>query len=229
MKRFFRLFTESTFEGSRAVAREMKKIANRQIKEDQKFQLFHSLGVLVRCSNSEMLLWPNSPRLVMLHFFDPSVLLGDGETRLTLLHRLADLADPFEYSTHKIQLILAKQLVEHSANIIAVSIPDGITPLHTACHDGNVTNLDFVELLLKAGADPNTQDHLGLTPLMYTMPNAPGAAKVLLNWPTTDANITTRDGRSFLAVARLAITAISDQIKHPLNPDKIQEEFSLQQ
>ena len=47
---------------------------------------------------------------------------------------------------------------------------------------GNVTNLDFVELLLETGADPNAQDHLGLTPLMCTIEVAPGAAKFLLNW-----------------------------------------------
>jgi hypothetical protein len=48
-----------------------------------------------------------------------------------------------------------------------------------------VTNLDFVELLLKKGADPNSQDHLGGTPLTFTKKFAPGAAKFLLNWPTT--------------------------------------------
>jgi ankyrin repeat protein len=31
----------------------------------------------------------------------------------------------------------------------------------------NVTNLDFVELLLEEGADPNGQDQLGLTPLLW--------------------------------------------------------------
>jgi hypothetical protein len=43
---------------------------------------------------------------------------------------------------------------------------------------GNVTNLDFVELLLQEGAD---QDHLGMIPLVRTTP---------------DANITTRFGES---------------------------------
>jgi ankyrin repeat protein len=43
---------------------------------------------------------------------------------------------------------LAKQLIKHGANV-NVSIPDGATPLAQACHCANVTNLDFVELLLK--------------------------------------------------------------------------------
>jgi ankyrin repeat protein len=47
------------------------------------------------------------------------------------------------------QLILAKQLVEHGANVNAVSTPHGKRPLHKACSSGNVTNLDFVEYLEK--------------------------------------------------------------------------------
>jgi hypothetical protein len=47
-KRFFKLFQESTFEGSRAAAKEMKKYAKRQIKTNQRiivsqFELSHSL------------------------------------------------------------------------------------------------------------------------------------------------------------------------------------------
>jgi hypothetical protein len=60
-KHFFKLFQESTFEGSQAAARKMKKFVKRQIKHNQKFLLFHSISVLIRSSNSEMLSWPNSP------------------------------------------------------------------------------------------------------------------------------------------------------------------------
>jgi hypothetical protein len=45
---------------------------------------------------------------------------------------------------------------------------------------------------------------------MYTMPDAPGAAKFLLNWPNTDANITNRSGESFLDRVRSMIDAFSD-------------------
>jgi hypothetical protein len=226
MKRFFRLFQESTFEGSRAAALEMRKIAKRQSKKLQEFLLYHSLYFLVRFSNSEMLSWPNSPLFVMLEFVDPNELLLSTSTPLLML---ANLADPSEYSTHVNQLILAKQLIEHGANLNAVSIPDGMTPLQNACFAGNVTNLDFVEYLLEVGADPNAQDHQGLTPLMYTTPYSPGAAKFLLNWPTTDANITNRSGASYLARVRSLITSLSDQIALPDFPDQVQDQFQLQQ
>jgi hypothetical protein len=237
-KIFFKLFQESTFEGSRAAARKMKKIAKRATKHSQKFLLFHSLHFLIRSSDSKMLSWPNSPLLVLLQFVDPSVLCGfddiplqsqEGQVRLTLLHGLSDLADPYDYFTHENQLILAKQLIEHGANVNAVSSDDK-TPLHSACSGYNVTNLDFVQLLLEAGADPNYQNHAGMTPLMGTTPNAPGAAKFLLNWPTTDAHIAISSGATFMHFVRKSgIMDISAQIALADNPDKVQHEFLLQQ
>jgi hypothetical protein len=223
-KRFFKLFQESTFEGSRAAALEMRKIAERQIECNQKSLLFHSLRVLAR-SDSEMLSWPNSPLLVLLQFIDLNVMFGDNKTTFTPLHALADLTNPSDYSTHVNQLILAKQLIMRDANLDAVS-PRGGTPLHGACYAGKVTNLDFVELLLEEGADPNSQNHLGETPLMCTTPHVPGTAKFLLNWPTTDVSITTRSGESFLVRVRSAITAFSDQ---PDNLDQVPRQFLLQQ
>jgi hypothetical protein len=206
----------------------MKKIAKRQTKSNQKNLLLHSLYFLAH-SDSEMLLWPNSPLLVLLKFVDPNVLY-EGALRVTPLYYLVDLACPSDYSTHETQLILAKQLIQHGANVNAVSIPHGLTSLHYACFSSTVTNLDFVEYLLEAGADPNAQDHWGMTPLMCTTRNAPGAAKFLLNWPTTDVNITTRSGESFLARARAAVKYFSDNVALPDNPEQVQQhQFLLQQ
>jgi hypothetical protein len=230
-KRFFKLFEESTFEGSRVAAQNMRKIAERQTMRNQKFLLYHSLHFLICFPDSKMLSWPNSPLLVLLQFVDPNALTGDedvpvqeGHTRLTPLHGLAHLADPY-YSTHKNQLILAKQLIEHGANVNAVSIPQGRMPLHFACSGGNVTNLEFVEYFLEEGADPNSQDPLGVTPLIRTTPFTPGAAKFLLNWPTTDVNITTQSGASFLTKVREAIEIFA----RPDYPNRVQNKFLLRQ
>jgi hypothetical protein len=155
--------------------------------------------------------------------------LEENESRETLLIHLTHLTTTSDYLTHENQLILAKQLIEHGANVNTVSIPQGLTPLHNACHGVNVTNLDFVELLLEEGADSNEQDYMGRTPLMYTAPDAPGAANFMLNWPTTDANITSRSGESFLAGLRLSVKYFSNQIALPDNPEKIQHQFLLQQ
>jgi ankyrin repeat protein len=143
---------------------------------------------------------------------------------------LAALADPSDYTTHEIQLILAKQLIEHGANVNAVTRSRGETPLHNACSGGNVTNLDFIELLLKEGADPNAQDYTEMTPLMLTTTGAPGAAKFLLNWPTTDVSISTRSGASFLDLARVNIENCSDQIAPSYDTlNQVQHQFLLQQ
>jgi hypothetical protein len=223
-KRFFKLFQESTKNGSRAAARTMKWIAKRQTKHNQLHLLLNSLLLLIR-SNSEMLSWPNSPLLVMLHFVDPNMLSGEG----TPLHHLSDLADPSDYSTQGKQLILAKQLIEHGANVNAVS-SSGETPLHSACYSGVVTNLDFVELLLVEGADPNAQNHMGRTPLMYTIPHAPGSAKCLLNWRTTDANIIDGSGESFLFMVRYRlIPAFVIEISLPDVPKRIMYQLLHQQ
>jgi hypothetical protein len=207
-----------------------------QTEHNQKFLLFHSLRFLIRSSDSEKLSWPNSPLLVLLQFVDPNVLSGaDGlplqerEVRATPLHYLTELADPIDYSTHENQLILAIQLIEHGANVNAVSITQGSTPLQYACNGDNVTNLDFVELLLKADADPNAEDHMGLTPLMCTIPDTSGAAKFLLNWPTTVVNTTPQSEASFLTVVKMVITDYTDEVTLPNNPDQVQHQFMLQQ
>jgi hypothetical protein len=241
-KRFFLLFEESTLEGSQAAARKMKKIAKRQTKYNQKCMLLHSLRILARF-DSDMLSWPNSPLLVLLQFVDPNVLPGhehepwrEGEKRCAALHLVADLADYSDYSTHRNQLIIAKQLIEHGADVNAVTRPRKETPLHLACCAGVVTNLDFVELLLEEGADPNAPDYLGQTPLMYTVMTAPGAAKFLLKWPTTDADITTQSGGSYLASVRAIVTssyiALPDHptyIALPDHPKRVQDQLMLQQ
>jgi hypothetical protein len=195
----------------------MKKLLSRQSQQNQKVMMFHSLKVLIH-TDSEKLLWPNSPLLVLLQFFDPNVLSGPYHGDLqeeeilegTLLHHLTALADPCDYSTIENQLTLGRQLIEHGTDVNTVAYPGGEAPLHFACL-GEPTNLDFIQLLLEDGADPNIQDELGRPPLLYTIKSAPGAAKFLLEWATTaNVNIPISAGACFLFKFREAMKHFSD-------------------
>jgi hypothetical protein len=231
IRQFFKLFTESTFEGSQAAARKMKKIVAREIKHNRKCLLFHSLRLLIH-ADSEMLLWPNSPLLVLLQSVDPNVLPGQeaGQTKQgTPLHMMAWLVDLSNLSTQVTQLILGRQLIKHGANVNAVSQPGDMTPLHFACCEKRTTHLDFIQLLLKKGADSNAQDELGLTPLMSTLPLAPGAAKFLLEWPTTNINIMDRSVVSFPTMVRRCVEELSHRVARPVNPCRAENQFLLQQ
>ena len=64
---------------------------------------------------------------------------------------------------------------------------------------------------------------------MVAIPNTPGAANFFLKWPTTDANITTRSGHSFLAVVRKTIEYFSERITLSDNPNRVQHGFLLRQ
>jgi hypothetical protein len=237
-KRFFKLFTESTLNGGKAAAREMKKIAARQSQRIQKLLLFHSISLLMS-TDSKKLRWPNCPLRIMLQFVDANVRRGDSPEELargfTPLHFLSLQASPNDHSFHQNQVILGQQLFRHGANAnLGLSI-NGVMPLHLACNSNNVTNLGFIQLLLEKGANPNAHDVHEMTPVMATLPMAPGAAKFLLEWstpPTTDidTHITARSGVNLLGLVRLTIENLSDQdTLHDNSDQQIKHTFLLQQ
>lgn len=80
------------------------------------------------------------------------------------------------------QVIVGRQLIEAGANVNLRSGEDDDTPLHVACSSTVPTNLDFVQLLLDNGADPNLTNSLGATPLMMTIKMSMPAAKFLLTY-----------------------------------------------
>jgi hypothetical protein len=207
---FFKLFKESnTREGSKAAARKMKEIV-RKSKFPPDYFWFSSITVLLR-ADSKMLLWPSCPFIVLLEFVDPNVQWGTyfDDMRSTMLHWLAEAADPNDLSSQENQVILGQLLIERGANVNAVTDPNGATPLYNACHSARTTNLDFIQLLLDNGADPNIQNDWGETPLMCTVQMAPSAAKLLIEWPTTDVNIISKSGMIILAAVRDTIDKLT--------------------
>ena len=87
-----------------------------------------------------------------------------------------------------------------------------MTPLHLACASDFVTNLDFIQMLLDNGADPNLQSTLGETPLMCTWRFAMSAAKLLLTYDYSksssgpiDVNVQTSNGSTMLGGIRNSI------------------------
>jgi hypothetical protein len=180
----------------------------------------------------------------MLLFVDANVRLATAEedsreelaTGPTPLHHLSCQADHKDHAFHKNQVILGQQLLRHGANVnLDMPPPDGRTPLHLACHSGVVTNLDFIQLLLEKGANPNVQDNNRKTPVMSAVPGAPGAAKFLLEWstpPTTDIDIhiTNRLGVTMWDTVHFAIGDFALQDELPDNPDqRVKDAFLKQQ
>jgi hypothetical protein len=125
VKRFFKLFTESTFEvGSR---REYENLPNASARTTRSL-LFHSLYFLLFALRLGDAFGPNSPLLVMLQFVNPNELFEGERVESNSTPPLGQSGRSFRLF-YPNQLIL-KQLVEHGANVNAVSIPDA-RRLHT--------------------------------------------------------------------------------------------------
>jgi hypothetical protein len=205
----------------------MKKVLLKESRLNRQVILFRSFSILSQLP-SEMLKLPTSPLKVALQFVDASVMSCPGPNMddgfgIAPLHCLAQLSDPSKEDTLENQCILAKQLIEAGANVNAHAQRNlgNSTPLYTACFSANCTNLDYIQLLLDHGANPNTKNSEGVTPLHHTVPGAPGAAKFLLTYSDkTDPDILTNDGRSFLAMVRSSIAEGKAEARLPDNPEK---------
>jgi hypothetical protein len=228
-ERFFKLFRESRPGGRRIAAQEMKQIVRRLGDHEKLYWLMLSLHTLVSV-DSTRLKWLSSPLLVLLECMDPTALpLND------LISWLAGVtnpdaypeADPHHFSAH--QLVLAEQLFEYGVDLND-EIATRATSLNIACNSDMVVNLEFIYLLLQHGADPNAA-HQGRTPLTRTIKWAPSAAKVLIEWPTTNVNIVNQSGVSMLALVReliLKIVATVDT-NHENPRIRAQDVFLLEQ
>jgi hypothetical protein len=220
-RHFFDLFFESQGDSDHTdTVRKMKKFLLKESRFKRQILVFWSLAVLSQLP-SEMLKLPTSPLKVALQFVDANVMCADDGTGFTPLHCLAQMSDPSKEHTLGNQCILAKQLIEAGANVNARAQRNlgKRTPLYDACSGSTCTNLDFIQLLLDHGANPNAKDSDGNTPLHCTMGSAPGAAKFLLTYSDkTDPDILAKDGRSFLAMVRSSIAKGTAEARLPHNP-----------
>lgn len=174
--------------------------------------MFQSLSILL-ASPKNTLKKKTSPLLVALtNGVDPNSLSSSpppatDDLGSTALHWVAEMGDPNDTVVLKNQVVLAKQLIKAGANVNAKAYTGKLqkTPLHVACFSGTVTNFKLIRLLLDNGADPNIPNSIGETPLMYTIPHAMGAAKLLLQHKglvDIDVNMKLDDGSTFLGAVR---------------------------
>lgn len=96
---------------------------------------------------------------------------GERDSVRTLLKQGVDVNAPqgdgmtaLHWAAYKDDLEMAQMLVYAGAKAAASLRINAMTPLFFACQNGNA---GMVELLLKAGADPNAALKNGATPLMY--------------------------------------------------------------
>jgi hypothetical protein len=236
-RRFFDLFFKSQGDTDHTdTVRKMKNILLKECRYNREVTMFRSLNLLSQLP-SEMLKLPTSPLKVSLQSVDASAMSSPGPNMddgkgCTPLHCLAEMSNPSKDHVLENQCILAMQLIGAGANVNARAQRNlfKMTPLHVACFSGYCTNLDYIQLLLDHGANPNAKDSKGATPLQYTLPAAPGAAKCLLTYSDkTDPDIDMNDGRSFLFMVRCAIAECTSEARLPNNLEKERLLFVLKQ
>ena len=97
---------------------------------------------------------------------------GNKEAVRTLLKQRVDVdssqgdgTTALHWAAFRDDVDMAKMLIAAGANVKAETREGAITPLFMACTNGNAA---MVDLLLKAGADPNSVKANGTTALMRT-------------------------------------------------------------
>src|ERR1041384_614828 len=105
---------------------------------------------------------------------------------LASLQAESPLADAVEKTDHA----KVRQLLKEHADVSATQ-PDGMTALHWAVY---LDDLEMATLLVKAGANPSTENHYGISPLSLACLNGNTDAVELLLEAGADANTTLRGG-----------------------------------
>jgi uncharacterized protein len=114
----------------------------------------------------------NTVQALLAQKADVNAAQGDGTTAL-------------HWAAFNDDLEIAEMLVAGGANVKATTRLGAITPLFMACKNGSAA---MIELLLKAGADPNSTDEHGTTALMTAAASGSGEAVKILIDHGADAN-----------------------------------------
>lgn len=224
IRKMFKLFYDSKDRSNHEnTIKQMRRLFLRQPKNKKVEILFTTVHILLRNTPTEMLHLPTCPLKIYFPILDANVLSSSDGSGSTALHWLAESSDPSDEMINKNQVVLGKLLIKAGANVNAraARFMGRITPLHRACQSGVPTNLDFIKLLLKKGADPNAKSLKDETPLHHTMHASPAAAKFLLEHASDriDTDIVTKRGFTFLHQVRRGIEDIQYKAAHPAQTD----------
>ena len=179
----------------------MKTIASKMPAND-KIVFLHAMCCLLLHAKPWQVDLPTSPVKILLQVgVDANAIPEKGVYNcLTLLAAQHSDKETFK----KNQVTIARQLIEGGADVNRPSLEDGaglIAPLYFACSSAHCTNLDFIQLLLENGANPNQQTVDGVTPLLHSLEMAVGAAIFVLkfehpNKVEVDPNVRSKFGET---------------------------------
>jgi|SaaInl74LU_5_DNA_1037368.scaffolds.fasta_scaffold12181_1 hypothetical protein len=160
----------------------MKAIAS-GIPTNEKVFLLHAMCCLLLHAKPWQVDLPTSPLKILLQVgVDANAIPEEGVYNcLTLLAAQHSESESFKRN----QVAIARQLIEGGADVNRPSLENGaglIAPLYFACSSTHYTNLDFIQLLLENGANPNQQTVDGVTPLLASIEMAVGAAIFILKF-----------------------------------------------
>ena len=196
--------------------KQMKKLAMK-IPANQKLIFLHHMTSLLIHMKTWQVCLPTSPILVLLQTgVDTDVIPATG-CYPCICVLAAQYSTKNEFNEN--QVIIGRQLIEiGGANVnLATNQEAGRnSPLFFACSSRRCTNLDFIQLLLEHGANPNQQDIYGHTPLMNTIEMSVSAAIFMLafeheNAVRVDVNIHANDGKTMLGLLRKSIATNTRQ------------------
>ena len=147
-RRIWQLFENKSNKSEAAVIREMKKVFL-HIPRPERVEFMLALLPKLVCAPTKVIRKPTSPLVVLLDDVDPNAV--SSEQSVTALLYLAECSAG-DLNSMENQVVLGQQLLDAGANVNKRAGAQRLYPLHTALHSENITNLDYIKLLLDHGA-----------------------------------------------------------------------------